>query len=107
MKVKNNPCEDNQHEFYPKYYYMIHCSADYCYGGGEAHCKKCGWYISECPCGCCNGADKVSSSSRKVLDRKRLEKEVMNMSVKLASSQEDIPKPFAEAKEDNFWDLVG
>jgi hypothetical protein len=45
--------EKCQHEFNPDYCVSVHCDNQElgCAGGMESHCKKCGVYITEDPCG--------------------------------------------------------
>ena len=67
-KVKDSPCNYGKHEFYDSFHETINCSTEYCFGS-VAHCKKCGWYISECGCGFHDGADTVSPKQRKYIDK--------------------------------------
>jgi hypothetical protein len=72
MKCKDKPCEDGLHDEYPDYSPYIPCSTDEC-AGSEFHCRKCGWYISECGCGYLRGAQKISNKRFETIMRKRRE----------------------------------
>lgn len=60
MKCLDEPCADNEHDFYPNYSGNTYCSTPYC-SAGEYHCRKCGWFVSSCLCGAERGNSKVSS----------------------------------------------
>ena len=61
-----NSCE---HVLYDDYYESWTCM-EYC-SGSEFHCKRCGWFVSECPCGCCNGASKISLKAWRAIERRQ------------------------------------
>ena len=50
-----------EHDWYPNYHASGRCTgAEGCLWY-ESHCGKCGWFIAECGCGCCNGMGKIST----------------------------------------------
>ena len=65
MKTKRRPCRDNKHDF-TDYSASWSCSEDLC-RGNEYHCRRCGWYISECLCGSSNGYSKISDRQQKAI----------------------------------------
>lgn len=70
MKAKKDPCE-GEHDFYENYYEGGYCGVPLCDGGCTGHCKKCGWYISECPCASQNGCSKISPRQEKAIQKRK------------------------------------
>jgi hypothetical protein len=73
VKCKDKPCEDGLHAEYPDYSRVLYCWTDECCGD-EYHCRKCGWFISECGCGFMNGASKISNKRWETIQRKKRER---------------------------------
>jgi len=71
MKVQRSPCRDGTHDFFPDYYAHSGCSTPYCSGANESHCRKCGWYIAKCPCGCESGMGKIGIRQERARQRRR------------------------------------
>ena len=70
--VEEQPCsyDGRSCDFYPNYLRFISCGTDYC-SGDEMHCKACGWFITQCGCGSCNGASKISYKAEKAIEKKK------------------------------------
>ena len=69
MKAKRNPCK-GEHDWFPNYLAPWMCMGAELCRGQESHCRKCRWYVSECGCGCCNGAGKASHRYYQTIARK-------------------------------------
>lgn len=57
-----------------------HCSTEYCSGWEESHCRDCGAFLCECPCGTNNSMDIVSTRFRKMIARRETKYERENPS---------------------------
>jgi hypothetical protein len=71
VPLKETPCHNWVHDFYPNYLAFLYCGTDYC-TGYEKHCMDCGWFISECGCGSCNGASKISDKAEKAIKKRKI-----------------------------------
>lgn len=76
--VKDKPCPDGEHEFYPDYSVWIPCPTPLCHGAHEYHCKKCGWYITEDPCGTYAGTSIFSHKQIESMSGEELSKAWQN-----------------------------
>lgn len=43
-----------QHKDFTNHYAGGKCGTEYCDGWRESHCRDCGVFLIECPCGCEN-----------------------------------------------------
>jgi hypothetical protein len=74
VKVKREPCR-SEHDFYPNFYDSSRCgNAPLCCGATIVHCRRCGWYIWDCPCGSQGGACKISPKQERAIRLKRKQK---------------------------------
>ncbi len=73
MKRKPRPCRNGCSDADATCYYASGgCGmAEGCSGWNEQHCSRCGWFISSCPCGCSNGASKISHRAEVAIMKKR------------------------------------
>ncbi len=72
MKCLPEPCAHGNHCYYANYSHWESCWTDgTCH---TYHCRICGWFISECPAGCCDGADKISPVARATIRLKKASK---------------------------------
>jgi hypothetical protein len=90
MKASDRPCADGIHEEYPNYHRYLSCGTDEC-GGLEVHCRKCGWFISECGCGYLRGASKISDKAWNTIYRKKRERRQKQRVVD--ANRDSIPTP--------------
>ncbi len=73
MKVKSEPCKDG-HDFYPDYMECWECSGGVGCEVVESHCRKCGWYISECGCGAESGQSKTGINHYRAMVKRQNER---------------------------------
>lgn len=71
MKLDWKKFETCAHEHLTDYYATGRCGTPLCGGWTESHCRDCGAFISECPCGAENGASAWSWRRHKVEERRR------------------------------------
>src|SRR3990167_8641191 len=60
-----------EHDWYPDYNAGGACGGAEGCSWSEDHCRKCGWYATECGCGCCNGLSKISAKAWRAIERRQ------------------------------------
>lgn len=64
VKCKADPCDpfcESYREDGKEHFDSGSCGVDLCGSWTEVRCLDCGWYNTECRCGCCNGYSKITN----------------------------------------------
>lgn len=75
LKTLAEPCEGSHSP--TRHYAYVACvnQSIGCSGGTEERCGVCGWFYTQCPCGCENGESTISHRQERALRRKHLKRQ--------------------------------
>jgi len=69
--VKVRPCKEGTHvEDEKAATNLVFCGTPYC-SADCFRCARCGWWVTECRCGSCTGANRISPRQEAAIERRR------------------------------------